>query len=156
MLKVGTRAPAFEARLDDGGVFRSADVIGKRPLVLYFYPKDFTLGCTREACDFRERWEDITARGAALVGVSADSAESHGRFREKHNLPFPLIADQDRRVIDAYGARGPFGLGTARVTYVIDTEGTVRAAFHHEFLIGRHVEEVLKALDALAPSTSAT
>lgn len=149
MLKQGAQAPDFEATLDDGSAFKLSEGLAGGPVVLYFYPKDFTSGCTREACSFRDNFEAITAAGATLVGVSADSEESHTRFKERHNLPFPLIADRGREVIDLYDARGMFGLGIARVTYVIGQDSTIRAAIRHDIAVHRHVPEVLEALESL-------
>lgn len=155
MLKPGTLAPAFDGILDDGTTFRLSDAFAKGPVVLYFYPKDFTMGCTREACSFRDNFEAISAAGATLLGVSADDEASHARFRERHDLPFRLLADPARKVIDAYDARGMFGLGVARVTYVIGRDGVIADAFRHELLVSRHVPLVLEALARLpaAPAT---
>lgn len=150
MLRPGTRAPDFEGVLDDGSHFRLSDALARQIVVLYFYPKDFTGGCTREACSFRDNFEAITDRGAMIVGVSADDEDSHSRFREKHSLPFPLLADTGKSIVDAYDARGLFGLGIGRITYVIDRTGTIRAAFRHDVLIGKHVPRVLETLDEIA------
>ena len=146
MLKIGTEAPDFEAPLDDGGAFRLSDWRGKSNVVLYFYPKDETPGCVREACGFRDIYADIEREGAAVIGVSTDTAERHRAFRAHHGLPFPLVADVDKRVSELYEARGLFGLMTARITYVIDRAGIIRAAFRHEIAIGGHVRDVLAAL----------
>ena len=156
MLHVGAKAPDFTAVLDDGSQFNLAEALAHGPVVLYFYPKDFTAGCTREACAFRDHFEDITTHGATLIGVSADSTDSHTRFREAHNLPFPLIADGGKDVIDAYDARGLFGLSIARITYVIDTAGIIRGAFRHDLLVTRHVPLVIETLDAMSRAASST
>ncbi|MCC7365324.1 MAG: peroxiredoxin [Dehalococcoidia bacterium] len=108
MLQVGAKAPEFEGVLDDGTAFRLSEALGRGPVVLYFYPKDFTGGCTKEACSFRDNFGAIGAAGATLVGVSADNEDSHTRFREKHGLPFPLLADTEKRIVDAFDARGSF------------------------------------------------
>lgn len=150
MLAIGTQAPEFSAPLDNGETFTLAGWRGKKHVVLYFYPKDNTRGCTREACAFRDNYDEIAKHDAVIFGVSADSVESHQRFRDKHDLPFPLIADIDKRVSKAYEARGLFGLMTARVTYVIDKEGVIRDAFRHEMAIGQHLSETLAALQRLA------
>ena len=149
MLRVGDPAPEIAGELDDGSTFRLSDVRGKQPVVLYFYPKDFTGGCTRQACSFRDNFGEITRRGALLVGVSGDDTGSHAAFREQHRLPFPLLADPGGAAIAAYGAKGPFGLGKARVTYVIDREGIIRAVIRHDLRIGQHVPDVVAALGAL-------
>lgn len=150
MLKIGTPAPDVTGTLDDGSTFRLSDHRGVRPVVLYFYPKDFTGGCTRQACSFRDNYGAITAGGALLVGVSGDSAGRHAEFRDRHDLPFPLLADPDDAIIAAYDAKGPFGIGKARVTYVIDREGVIRAVIRHDLKVGAHVPDVLAALGALS------
>jgi peroxiredoxin Q/BCP len=154
MLKEGTTAPDIDAELDDGTRFRLSEQKGAKNVVLYFYPKDFTPGCTREACAFRDNYSDIEQYDAMIVGVSTDSAESHKSFREKHSLPFPLIPDPDKRIVKAYDSDGLFGITTARVTYVIDKQGVIRAALRHDFAVGRHLPEVLDALRQIEPNAS--
>jgi len=149
MLKEGTAAPEFEGELDDGSTFKLSDHRGKN-VVLYFYPKDFTPGCTREACNFRDDSDIIEGHDAMVVGVSKDTAESHRAFREQHKLPFPLVADPDKRIIKLYEAEGLLGLMTARVTYVIDKAGTIRKAFRHDMNIGKHLEDTLAALESVS------
>lgn len=150
MLDVGTIAPEFTATLDTGEAFSLAAWKGRKNIVLYFYPQDGTPGCTREACAFRDNYEPITALDAVVVGVSADSADSHQGFREQHSLPFPLIADTDKRLSKIYDARGLFGLTTARVTYVIDKDGIIRGAFRHEVRgIGDHIEDAVRTLQGI-------
>ena len=147
MLDVGIEAPAFAVPTDDGGEFKLSDWRGKSHVVLYFYPRDFTVGCTKEACDFRDNFDDILGEGAVLIGVSTDPADRHERFRAEHELPFPLGADTERRVTRLYDAERMFRIGGAqRVTYVIDKDGVIRAAFRHELAIGRHRNDVLLAL----------
>lgn len=149
MLKEGSQAPDIDAMLDSGEQFRLADYKGKKNVVLYFYPKDFTMGCTREACIFRDRYEDVLQYDAIIVGVSIDTAESHRKFKERHELPFPLVADPEKTVIRAYEAEALLGMATARITYVIDKQGTVRSAIRHDFAVGRHLPEVIEALSAI-------
>ena len=150
MLEVGAKAPDFTAVTDAGEPFRLADWLGSRHVVLYFYPKDFTTGCTRQACAFRDNYEEILAEGATIAGVSTDDAESHRRFKEQYDLPFTLIADADKQVTRLYDAERRFILpGAQRVTYVIDKEGIVRGAFRHELAIGRHQDDVLRTLRAI-------
>ena len=146
MLRKGPPAPDFEAVLDNGDTFRLSDYRGRKNVVLYFYPKDFTPGCTREACTFRDNYAEMEQYDAVIAGVSTDSAESHRSFREKHELPFPLIPDTEKRVVKLYKAQGFLGFITARVTYVIDKEGVIRAAFQHDFAIARHLPQVLDTL----------
>lgn len=151
MLEVGTMAPQFTATLDNGETFNLGEWRGRNHVVLYFYPKDDSPGCTREACAFRDNYEPISALDAIIVGVSADSADSHQQFREKHSLPFPLIPDTDKQLSKLYGARGILGLTTARITYVIDKQGIIRGAFRHEVRgIGDHIEDAVRTLREIA------
>jgi thioredoxin-dependent peroxiredoxin len=152
MLRVGTEAPDFTATLDDGATFHLADHRGKENIVLYFYPRDFTPGCTKQACSFRDNYDEISKYDAMIVGVSADSAGQHGKFREQFNLPFPLITDAGRDLMEKYAARGMFSFLSPRITYVIDKQGIVRAAMRHDIQVTRHVDEVLEALRALPTS----
>jgi peroxiredoxin Q/BCP len=136
--------------LDDGTAFRLSDWVGKKHVVLYFYPRDFTPGCTREARSFRDNHAAITAQGALLVCVSTDSAASHLRFRASCQLPFLLGADPEKSVTKLYGVNRPFWLApTRRVTFLIDKAGVVRGVFHHELAIGRHQDDVLVGLRRL-------
>lgn len=151
MLAVGSKAPEVSGALDDGSGFILSEALAEKNVVLYFYPRDFTPGCTREACAFRDNYAAIGEHGAMIVGVSTDSADRHSSFRESLKLPFPLLADPEHKVIDAYDARGLFGFGTARVTYVIDRQATIRAAIRHDLNIGAHVPEVLAALAKMEP-----
>lgn len=149
MLKEGTQAPEFESEMDDGQFFRLADLRGQKNVVLYFYPKDFTPGCTREACAFQENYGEVEKYDGMIVGVSADSLDSHRSFRERHNLGFPLIADPQKQLIQTYDAQGMLGLMTARVTYVIDKAGTIRSVIRHDLAVGQHLPDVLKALERI-------
>ena len=149
MLQAGTQAPEFTATLDDGSEFSLADVKGKQNLVLYFYPRDFTQGCTKEACSFRDNYDAIKRYDAIIVGVSRDGTERHAAFREKHDLPFPLIADRDGSLQAAYDVKGLLPFRTPRTTYVIDKAGIIRAAMNHEFRIGWHVTDVVEALASI-------
>ena len=149
MLKEGTTAPDFEGAADDGSTFRLSDFRGKKNVVLYFYPKDFTPGCTKEACNFRDESETGERHDAIVVGVSSDTTESHSSFKEQHKLNFPLIADPDKRIIKTYQAQGLLGLIPARVTYIIDKQGVIRKSFRHDLSIGKHLSDTLAALDAV-------
>ncbi len=130
MLKVGDKAPQFSGRDTQGNPVSLADFKGRK-LVLYFYPKDNTPGCTAEACDFRDNYHRFISRGYAVVGVSKDSEESHKKFSEKYSLPFPLVADPDLEILKAYeawGEKNMYGkktMGTLRKTYVIDENGVI-------------------------------
>ena len=154
-LQIGSKIPDVSGTLSDGTAWRSADAKG-RPLVLYFYPKDFTPGCTREACAFRE--DIVGLYGAEIIGVSRDTAESHAKFGEKHNLAFKLLADPDGKITKAFGATLLAGLipVSRRVTYVVDGDGIVRAVFDNMFQAERHVDEVRAALEAIAKKGAAS
>ena len=123
----GTKAPAFEAQDQNGTLVRLADFQGKTAVVLYFYPKDDTPGCTAQACSLRDGFAAIQAAGAVILGVSADTSQSHRAFAEKFHLPFSILADPDHRIIDAYGVKKIPLLGYAsRVTFLIDRQGIIR------------------------------
>lgn len=130
MLSIGTQAPAFEGQDENGNTVRLSDFAGKK-LVLYFYPKDSTPGCTAEACDLRDNYERFLALGYQVLGVSKDSAASHQRFIAKYELPFHLISDPDCTILKAYeawGVKKMYGretMGTLRTTYVIDEQGVI-------------------------------
>ena len=129
-LKEGMKAPSFEGIDQNGNMVRSGDFAGKK-LVLYFYPKDNTPGCTAEACDLRDNHKMFLQNGFAVVGVSADSEQSHKKFADKYSLPFPIIADTDRKILEDYGVwtqKSLYGrsfLGIARTTFVIDENGII-------------------------------
>ncbi len=122
----GTKAPAFEAQDQNGAQVRLADFQGKAAVVLYFYPKDDTPGCTAQACSLRDGFAAIKAAGAVILGVSADTSQSHKAFAEKYHLPFSILADPDHRIIEAYGVKMPVVGIAKRVTFLIDRKGTVR------------------------------
>jgi len=153
---VGRKAPAFRLPAADGEEVALADFAG-RTVVLYFYPKDNTSGCTREACDFRDAHARIVRRGAVVLGVSPDSVRSHAGFREKHDLPFTLLSDADHEAARAYGVwvkKSLYGreyMGVERATFVIGPDGVVRAAFRKVKVAG-HVDEVLAALADRPPA----
>jgi thioredoxin-dependent peroxiredoxin len=152
-IEEGDAAPDFTLQSDAGEEVRLSALRGK-PVVLYFYPKDDTPGCTKEACAFRDRSADLAAKGAVVLGVSPDDVASHGRFRDKFHLNFPLLADPGHRVAERYGAwrektlYGKKSMGIQRSTFVIDREGKVRKAWHHVAVDG-HDEQVLAALASL-------
>jgi peroxiredoxin Q/BCP len=145
-VQVGDTAPTFTAPLQDGETFDSATLLGRKWLVLFFYPKDNTPVCTREACAFRDSYEAFVAAGAEVVGVSSDTAASHARFAEKHRLPFPIVADTDRRLRRLFGVANPLGVIPGRVTYVIDREGVVRLVYAALFASDEHVKQALAAV----------
>ncbi len=150
MLEAGSEAPDFTLEDDEGRKVSLSSFKG-RTVVLYFYPKDDTPGCTKEACGFRDAYDDFLAKGAAVVGVSPDKAASHARFKSKHGLPFVLLADPDHAVLSAYGAWGEKSMygkkyeGVLRSTVIIGPDGTIRRAFPKVSPEG-HAAEILAAL----------
>ncbi|HSD35506.1 MAG TPA: thioredoxin-dependent thiol peroxidase [Alphaproteobacteria bacterium] len=147
-VEIGKPAPDFTLPADGGGRLRLKDLRGKK-VVLYFYPKDATSGCTAEACGFRDRMPELARHGIAVIGVSRDSVASHDKFKSKYGLPFPLASDLDGKVSEAYGTwveKSMYGrkyLGVDRATFLIDEKGIVRAVWRRVKVPG-HVEEVLK------------
>jgi thioredoxin-dependent peroxiredoxin len=125
------------------------DFLGKRPVVLFFYPKDGTPGCTKEVCAFRDEHEEFGKLDAEVIGVSSDSVDSHGRFAAKHDLPFALLSDEGGKVRKMYGVPSTLGLFPGRVTFVLDKEGVVRHVFSSQLGVDKHVEEALEALRAI-------
>ena len=144
-VKVGERAPEF-ALPDANGKEVSLASFRGRPVVLYFYPKDDTPGCTKEACTFRDQYQDFQDAGAEVLGVSSDSSESHRKFAERHRLPFMLLADRGGKVRKSYGVPATLGLLPGRVTFVIDGQGVVRHVFNSQLDATRHVKEALGVL----------
>ena len=147
-LKVNDTAPVFESVTESGEKFSLADLIGRTNVVLYFYPKDFTAGCTKEACTFRDYWDKVTSFGATIVGVSSDSPETHARFKKEHGLQFTLVSDEDKRIRKQYGVDSRFI--PPRVTFVIDKQGKIRNIFNSQVNITKHIEEALQTLDGLS------
>ena len=145
-LQAGTVAPDFE--LPDGGgkLIRLSDYRGKSSVIVYFYPKDDTGVCTKQACAFRDDFAKFQSARAVILGISDDSSESHGAFAAKYSLPFPLLSDKGGRVRKLYGVTKKFGVLPGRVTFVIDREGVVRFVYSALFESGKHVEEALAAL----------
>ena len=147
-LTAGDRAPLIDLP-DQGGIQRRSDQLGGRALVLFFYPKDDTPGCTMEACAFRDSYADIEALGAEVWGVSGDNAGSHQRFAQRHNLPFPLLVDSGNRLRQAFGVPSVLGLLPGRVTYVIDGQGVIRHVFNNLLDGPAHRREAIAALRQL-------
>ncbi|BDC17610.1 peroxiredoxin [Acidianus sp. HS-5] len=147
MVKVGNKAPIFEGVTDNGDKISLEDFLGKSNIVLYFYPKDDTPGCTREACAFRDNWDLLKDYDVVVIGVSSDNVESHKRFKEKYKLPFILISDPDQRIRELYGAKG-FILPD-RVTFVIDKKGIIRHVYKSQLNPANHVNEALKTLEKI-------
>ena len=145
MLAIGAHAPEFTLPDADGRSVSLQELLKSGPLVLYFYPADFTAGCTREACQIRDLHPQIESAGMQVAGVSPQSPESHRAFRDKYHLPFILLSDVDRCVIRMYGVRGPFGLGVRRATFLIDATGEILDAVASDLRIGVHTRFVSQA-----------
>ena len=143
-------APDFTLTSQSGEEVSLGDFLSrKKAIVLFFYPKDDTPGCTKEACAFRDGYEQFGSMEAEVVGISSDSVESHERFVEKHGLPFTLLSDEGGEVRRLYGVPNTLGLLPGRVTYVIDAEGVVRHVFSSQLYATRHIEQALRALEAI-------
>jgi peroxiredoxin Q/BCP len=159
-IEPGRRAPAFTLTADDGSKVRLAELRG-RPVVVYFYPKDDTPGCTREACGFRDQQARLSALGARVLGVSADSIERHRRFRDKYGLNFGLLADIDHKIAEKYGAwreknlYGKKSMGIQRSTYLIDADGKVAKVWKTVKVDG-HDEQVVQAVTELVAGLEGT
>ena len=146
MLKIGANAPEFILPDENGDEHSLSQLLQESPLILYFYPADFTPGCTKEACAFRDMHDDILSVGLRVVGISPQSAESHKRFREEHNLPFTLLCDEDKVAIKMYDVDGPFGVGVRRVTYLVSQGQKIQAALQADIMIDKHKEFVERAI----------
>jgi thioredoxin-dependent peroxiredoxin len=149
-IQPGDRAPAFTATAHNGQSVSLADFLGRKVVVLYFYPQDDTPVCTKEACAFRDAYEDFTQAGAVVIGVSGDASERHRAFADAHRLPFLLLTDHDGSLRTAFGVPKTLGILPGRVTYVIDREGIVRHVFNSQFHADRHVTEALQIVRSLA------
>ena len=150
-IDVGASAPDFTKTTQNGDTISLSQFRGEKAVVLYFYPKDETPGCTVEACTFRDSFEDFVEAGAVVIGVSQDSEQSHKSFATHHRLPFLLVSDRDKALQKAYGVPKTMGLLPGRVTYVIDRDGTVQHVFNSQLNAKKHVREALaivKQLDA--------
>jgi thioredoxin-dependent peroxiredoxin len=148
-ISVGDKAPDFTLPSQSGEPVRLSDRIGEHVVVLYFYPKDDTRGCTAEACAFRDSHEVFAEAGAEVIGVSSDSVDRHASFSGKYKLPFTLLSDAGGKVRKTYQVPATLGLIPGRVTYVIDREGTVRHVFNSMMNIDRHVKDALEVVRQL-------
>jgi len=155
MLQAGSRAPEFTLPDQDGNEASLSGLLGGGPLILYFYPADFTPGCTREACTFRDLHADFARAGLVVAGVSPQTPESHRRFRAKYALAFPLLSDRDKAVAGMYEVCAPLGLGIRRATFLIDRKRIVVDALLADFRIARH-EAFARAALAARQGTAAT
>ena len=148
-IKVGDAAPDFTLQSQAGEPITLSNFQGQKVVVLYFYPKDDTPGCTTESCTFRDSFQDFQDLGVEVIGISSDSTDSHQKFASKYSLPFTLVSDTDSSVRKAYGVPATLGLLPGRVTYVIDKTGTVRHLFNSQFNPKKHVDEALSVLKGL-------
>lgn len=146
MLKAGSKAPEFVLQDSDGNDVSLSDLLADGPLILYFYPADFTPGCTKEACSIRDLHKDIQAVGLRVAGVSPQDPESHSRFQDEHKLPFTLLCDPDKVAIKMYDVDGPFGVAVRRATFLIKQDRTISDAVLADIRIGRHEEFIRKAI----------
>ncbi|HZS51375.1 MAG TPA: thioredoxin-dependent thiol peroxidase [Bryobacterales bacterium] len=150
MLQIGDNAPDFTATADSGEKIRLKDLRGKK-VILYFYPKDDTPGCTREACNFRDLYARFKKKNVVVLGVSVDSAASHAKFKSKYGLPFPLISDEDHKIVEAYGVwkeKSMYGkkyMGTERTTFLIDEKGKI-ARIYEKVKVDGHADALLEAV----------
>jgi peroxiredoxin Q/BCP len=155
-VKVGDKAPNFTLPSQIGDTVTLSEFFGKKNVVLYFYPKDETTGCTKEACTFRDNYEELTNLGAEVIGVSGQSVESHKSFASHYGLPFILLSDEDNNVRELYGVPSTMGIIPGRVTYMIDKKGMVRHIFNSQTQAQKHVEEAKKTLLEIEKEEKAT
>ena len=146
MLKRGDKAPDFTLPDQDGNTVSLAGLLEEGPLLLYFYPADFTPGCTKEACDIRDMHDDISDVGIKVVGISPQGEESHTQFRTKHQLPFTLLADEDKVAVKAFGVEGPLGISVRRATFMIGQDGTIEDVVVADLMIGKHGDFIRQAV----------
>jgi thioredoxin-dependent peroxiredoxin len=148
MVPTHTVAPDFKVVTSDGKRITLSEFRGKKNVVLFFYPKDFSPTCTKQACLFRDSYEELREFNCELIGVSYDTSEEHAQFKEAYRLPFHLVSDTDKSLARLYGVArfGGFMSFIKRVTFVIDTEGIIRDVIHHEFIIGNHIQAVRETL----------
>jgi peroxiredoxin Q/BCP len=140
-------APPFTATTDSGEKFSLAEEIGKSNIILYFYPKDFTAGCTKESCAFRDNWDRVKSLDARVFGISSDDTESHKSFKEKYSLQFTLLSDPDHEIRKIYGVQSR--LIPPRVTFVIDKQGKIRGIFNSQMNISKHIDSALETLSKI-------
>ncbi|HXU71431.1 MAG TPA: peroxiredoxin [Polyangia bacterium] len=155
MLKIGDHAPDFTAQATNGSTV-SLGALRGRPVVVYFFPKAFTMGCTVETRHFCDNYHRIRELGAEIIGISADKFDAQCRFATENRAPFPLVGDEDKRICEAFGVLWPLIKIPQRITFVIDEEGIVRAVFHHEVQISRHLDDVREFLESRARRAAAT
>ena len=149
MLKKGDLAPTFEGKDQSGNSLSLEALLSNGPVLLYFYPADFTPICTAQACAFRDRQEALTDVSLQIVGVSPQSEGSHQRFADTYDLGFPLIPDQNKQIIKAYGVDGPFGIGVRRATYLIGVDGRILDRVVSDLFVGSHTDFIKSAIESL-------
>jgi peroxiredoxin Q/BCP len=147
-LKIGDKLPGFSAKDTNGNIFNSQDYIGKQPLVIYFYPKDDTPGCTAQACSFRDNYQEFKDLGAEVIGISSDTVTSHLKFKSKFNLPFILLSDNDKKLRKLFGVQNSLFIIPGRETFVIDKQGLVIMVFN-SMSSEIHITKALKVLKKL-------
>lgn len=149
-IQKGDKCPEFKLKNQEGELVDISEKIGEKNLVIYFYPKDDSPGCTKQACSFRDAFDDFTEIGAEVIGISSDDEESHKKFAKKHNLPFTLLADSDKKVRKMFGVpTNLLGLIPGRVTYVVDKKGTIQGVFNSQMNFDKHVSKALNILKLL-------
>ena len=148
-LKIGDKVPNFKAKDSNGNDFDSQSLVGCKPLVIYFYPKDNTPGCTTQACSFRDQYEDFKDLGAEVIGISGDSVSSHQQFTKHYKLPFILLSDPSKKIRKLFGVPAQmFGLVPGRVTYVADKQGIIQMVFD-SMLAAKHIAKALEVIKKL-------
>jgi peroxiredoxin Q/BCP len=153
-LQVGDKIPNFSAKDSKGNDFESASVVGKKPVVFYFYPKDNTPGCTAQACSFRDQYEDFKDLGAEVIGISSDSVASHEKFAKQYKLPFLLLSDNDKKLRNIFGVKPTlFGLIPGRVTYVVDRNGIIQLIFD-SLVATNHISKALEKIKKIVSENS--
>ena len=148
-VQIGDKAPDFELADQTGNRVRLYDLIGKQNIVLFFYPKDDSPGCTKEACAFRDSYEVFQEYGAEVIGISSDSEDSHKKFSEKHKLPYTLLSDKEGKVRKLFGVPKTMGIFPGRVTYIIDKQETVRDIFNSQLNFKGHIEKSINILKSI-------
>ncbi len=159
MLEAGSKAPEFVLQDENGEDVSLTDLLADGPLILYFYPADFTPGCTREACSIRDIHQKIQSVGLRVAGISPQDAASHAKFRDKHDLPFTLLCDPGKIAVKMYGVDGPFGVGIRRATFLINQDRTIEDAVMADIMIGRHtdfIEQAVKLRESAGMNPDAT
>jgi len=146
VLQIGQLAPEFALRDENDALVSLAELLANGPLILFFYPADFTPICTREACMLRDMHDELRQLGFRVVGISADESDRHAQFKRRHDLPYTLLGDPGKDVIRLYRAEGPFGVGTRRITYLISQDGYIEDAVVADVRLARHRAFVQKAM----------